>query len=744
MRSKSPRHAQREGREQLAQWLNPRHIVLSVVALIGGLILSFVVFYGSSAFAMVRDANRMLDAGEDLANSALGCGGGDVAKSATELVSASRSLRDEMSSAKWTWLAERTGYESDLAAAREMTDSIGTLVDGPFTDLLNLAKQLQGFLMKDGTVDVSPLMKMPDIVKQAHTDIADQLTQLKAIDTPRISKIAQLLQIEQDALATADSTLGEYDQLVNLMPQLLGADGERTYLVLVQNPAELRSSGGMVGTVAPITADNGKVTIGDFATSGDWDIPDEPMDDLVLKERDVFGTTFDQYPATTTIDPEFERVAKLNVYLWKHQKGNEKKNVAGVIALDPVFLQSLLGATGSVSLSDGTTLDGTSTVSFLLDKLYREHSDFAEQNKYVSEAAQEIMTHVLGNVGPSSASALLKAIRDTSANGHLKLWMKDDAEQEALIDTGLIDDKASGQLSADETIPQSGIYLSELQMGKQDWYLRTTTTVTKTCGDELAADKAAATGSLNDAITQPVQGTQLGQYTEDQLGDEYTVTFTMKNTLTAKQAAELPDFVTGGQQSDEDPRGGMKYRVVITAPYGGEITTVQADADTWRINAASLYDRQYVVYDQQWIAPGETLTLSYTVRVSAKAAQALDVVTTPIVNADGIEIGSNGKVTDECPAEKRGGAATSDTTSDGSSDGTDGSGTTANGSGAADGTSGKSDTADKNSGSSDSSSSSGKGSSSSTGKSPGGGLDSLSQLTGQIECPVSRKQFSFF
>lgn len=744
MRSKSPRHAQREGREQLAQWLNPRHIVLSVVALIGGLILSFVVFYGSSAFAMVRDANRMLDAGEDLANSALGCGGGDVAKSATELVSASRSLRDEMSSAKWTWLAERTGYESDLAAAREMTDSIGVLVDGPFTDLLNLAKQLQGFSMKDGTVDVSPLMKMPDIVKQAHTDIADQLAQLKAIDTPRISKIAQLLQIEQNALTTADSTLGEYDQLVNLMPQLLGADGERTYLVLVQNPAELRSSGGMVGTVAPITANNGKVTIGDFATSGDWDIPDEPMDDLVLKERDVFGTTFDQYPATTTIDPEFERVAKLNAYLWKYQKGNEKKNVAGVIALDPVFLQSLLGATGSVSLSDGTTLDGTSTVSFLLDKLYREHSDFAEQNKYVSEAAQEIMTHVLGNVGPSSASALLKAIRDTSANGHLKLWMKDDAEQEALIDTGLIDDKASGQLSADETIPQSGIYLSELQMGKQDWYLRTTTTVTKTCGDELAADKAAATGSLNDAITQPVQGTQLGQYAEDQLGDEYTVTFTMKNTLTAKQAAELPDFVTGGQQSDEDPRGGMKYRVVITAPYGGEITTVQADADTWRINAASLYDRQYVVYDQQWIAPGETLTLSYTVRVSAKAAQALDVVTTPIVNADGIEIGSNGKVTDECPAEKRGGAATSDTTSDGSSDGMDGSGTTANGSGTADGTSGKSDTADKNSGSSDSSSSSGKGSSSSTGKSSGGGLDSLSQLTGQIECPVSRKQFSFF
>ena len=183
-----------------------------------------------------------------------------------------------------------------------MLASVDTLVNGPFTDLLNLSKRLQGFSLKNGSVDVSALMDMPDIVKQAHKDISQQLTKLNKVPTPSAAKVATVLETEKAALKTVDSMLGEYDGLINLLPQLLGEDGKRTYLVMVQNPAELRSAGGMVGTIAAITADKGTITIGDFATTSGWDIPEEPMDDTVLKERQVFGGTFDQYPATTTID----------------------------------------------------------------------------------------------------------------------------------------------------------------------------------------------------------------------------------------------------------------------------------------------------------------------------------------------------------------------------------------------------------------------------------------------------------
>lgn len=652
-----PHHTGRRGREILSKRSPIATGVFLTCLGLFAVVMTIAAVYGASALKMKGDVDRIIASSQNLANSALGCGGdASISDSARELVRSTQSLRDEMGAAKWTWLAEKTGYSSDLAAAREMLDSVGTIVDGPFADMVNVSQQLQGFEMQDDTVDVSPLMTLPDIVKKAHTDLGDQVKQLESIPTPRLTQVADVLETEKTVLRTADSTLAEYDDLINLLPQLLGKNGSRTYLVLVQNPAELRSSGGMVGNAAAVTADNGKVHIGKFASTIDWTIPDNPLDDQVNKERVVFGSTFDQYAQTTTIDPDFKRVAQLNKYLWLHQKGNEGKNLVGVLALDPVFLQSMLAATGNVTLSDGRVLDGTSTVPFFLSDLYTDYPNFEEQNRYTEEAATQIMNNVLGGANTTNVSAMLKAVRDTTANGHFKLWMADDAEQAALINTGLIDDKASGELSADAATPESGIYLSELQQGKQDWYLRTTTTVKKTCGD-LVSNTALNSGVINDSIKTPAMNTTLNQYPEDQLGDEYTVTFTLKNTLTEEQANSLPDFVVGNGDDQVEVRGGMLYRVVLTAPMGGEITAVQADLSptaTHQVaNNPDLYDRQYVTFDQDWIKPGEEKTISYTVRVSKSAKSALNVVTTPIVGADGIETGSKGAVDDACPTESR-------------------------------------------------------------------------------------------
>ena len=37
-------------------------------------------------------------------------------------------------------------------------------------------------------------------------------------------------------LKSVDKMLNEYDELINLLPQLLGENGERTYLVAIYNP----------------------------------------------------------------------------------------------------------------------------------------------------------------------------------------------------------------------------------------------------------------------------------------------------------------------------------------------------------------------------------------------------------------------------------------------------------------------------------------------------------------------------
>ena len=46
------------------------------------------------------------------------------------------------------------------------------------------------------------------------------------------------------------------------MPSMLGANGTRRYLLLVQNNAEIRPTGGIAGSFAILKADKGKLSMG--------------------------------------------------------------------------------------------------------------------------------------------------------------------------------------------------------------------------------------------------------------------------------------------------------------------------------------------------------------------------------------------------------------------------------------------------------------------------------------------------
>src|SRR4029078_8331162 len=46
-----------------------------------------------------------------------------------------------------------------------------------------------------------------------------------------------------------------------LPPPMRGADGKRTYLVMFQNNAEIRATGGLPGAFATLTADHGRLSL---------------------------------------------------------------------------------------------------------------------------------------------------------------------------------------------------------------------------------------------------------------------------------------------------------------------------------------------------------------------------------------------------------------------------------------------------------------------------------------------------
>ncbi|BAQ32475.1 DUF4012 domain-containing protein [Bifidobacterium scardovii] len=735
MRPIAPKHITHTGHGNLSEAVTPKRVALFVLSLLAGAALSVVGIYGISALVMLSNVSRLVDASENLANTALGCGGDkDISSAAKELVSSTRGLRDELNRPQWTFFRDHTAYGADIDAARAMLDSVGNLVDGPFTDAANLAGSLSGFSMQDKTVDLSALTAMPKIVKQARADIKTETAKLNTLQQPTLGVTSKLLNAGKSGLASVDTLLDEYDELVNLIPQLLGENGARTYLAVIYNPAELRSGGGMVGNIAAITADHGKVTIGDFTATTNLKYADQPFDDENVQEAEVFGEWIWKYPQTTTMNPNFRRAAITLANLWKSQEGHENADVSGVLALDPVFLQSLIGATGSVKLSDGKVLDGTNTVKFFLDELYSQHPDFEEQNAYTNNASKEIMTSVFSGMDGSSLSGVLKAIRDSSADSHFKLWMQQDEELAALVQTRILDANVAGLLPGDEATPVSGVYLNEMTASKLDWYLDMKVKITKTCGDTFAGNQTY----LDDSLQAPAMSTVLGGIAEQDLGDEYTVVVTLHNTMTKQQAKELPTFVTGSSGS-----GSMWLTTILMAPAGGEITSIAYDNASYDTNGI-VADHQFVVLNSaDGLAPESTTTIAYTVRASEKATSNLSVATTPIISQTGTYTGT-GEVIDECggnvpdAAEDAliGTGSAGETGSDGidgtgtDGNGTDGNGTDGNGSTDANAGAQGSTSEDKNS-----TNTSGSGGS-------GGALDSLDKLKGQIECPVDFKKLA--
>ena len=229
---KTPQHVGGNGRSLISRTPIWARVVVVLLLTLLASVTCVGTLYAASVSRMATDAQRVLTSAESLANSALGCGSDkSLSDISQELVNATNDLNAELNGPQWDFFRDHSRFGSDITAAREMLASVDTLVNGPFTDLLNLSKRLQGFSLKNGSVDVSALMDMPDIVKQAHKDISQQLTKLNKVPTPSVAKVATVLEAEKAALKTVDSMLGEYDGLINLLPQLLGEDGKRTELL---------------------------------------------------------------------------------------------------------------------------------------------------------------------------------------------------------------------------------------------------------------------------------------------------------------------------------------------------------------------------------------------------------------------------------------------------------------------------------------------------------------------------------
>ena len=501
----------------------------------------------------------------------------DDAKKIDELCS---SMKKETSSPVWTMASFIPVYGGDINAARTMVDALSDVSSGALVPMAdNLAQATPGKLFQDGTINVSALQAVADSLSDSSKAFKSANEKIQGIGDTHIAQVTELVDKAKDGFATLNGAVDAAEKVAPVLPQMLGANGQtRNYLLYAMNNVEIRACGGFGGSQGLISVTDGQMSIGEFVPRIGLS-EDEAVESVDEEDEALFGNHSNLYNSGNTYSPDWPRNSQRVAALWKSQYGQD---VDGVVGIDPVFLQYLLGLVGNVSLPDGTVVDGTNAAKVLMHDVYWNYP-VEESDGIFASVASAAFDKILGGIGDFDVTKLVGAFERCAEEGRLIAWMRNDDEQNAIKETGI--DASLPDPDDPSADPVAGVYFNNLSFSKLDWYLN--------------------------ADTQIGQGVKNGDGT-----CSYRITVTLTNIMTQEEAGKLPDYVAAG--ASDAARDDERLNVSVFAPTGGNISDLTVEGTQFGLGAATWHGIPFYSGTVDLHA-GETTTITYTLTTSAEA-----------------------------------------------------------------------------------------------------------------------------
>src|SRR4051794_916528 len=263
-----------------------------------------------------------------------------------------------------------------------------------------------------------------------------------------------------DLIGGLHSTIARASQAAKLLPSMLGADGTRRYLLVIQTNAEARGLGGLRGVFAVVRAKNGKIGFEKFGN--DTDITGAAHVDLGRDFRQWYSPfEVESSFVNSTASPDMPSDARIWMSMWHDQTG---ERLDGAIATDPVALSYLLKVTGPLKLSDGTVVSSANLVQIAESRAYARFRDTPARKRFFVQLGRETAHHVLHGAG-GHGTALLEALDRSAGERRLLVWSAHPAEEAQLAPTTL------GGLLPRGPAPFSALVVNNGAGSKLDYYL---------------------------------------------------------------------------------------------------------------------------------------------------------------------------------------------------------------------------------------------------------------------------------
>lgn len=414
-----------------------------------------------------------------------------------------RAAKEVVDEPLWSMAGYIPFVGENFSAVTEVTRSAHDVVNLGLVPLAQVMDtfNLENFLPSSSGTDLEPLVGAAPLVSSAAYAVSESAERLDGIDT------SSLLPQVTEPLVAARERLHRITDLLNgardaalLAPGMLGADGPREYLLMVQNNAEVRASGGIPGALAVLRLDDGRLTLEAQTSATDLG-PMVPPIPVEREQEQIYTRRAGTFMQDVNLTPDFPTSAGLAQAMWERKTGQQ---LDGVLSLDPIALSYILDVTGPVNLSQPdivalgrtglpTQLTGRNVVQTLLSDVYSKIERPTLQDAYFAGVAQEIFAALSDS--KADAKGLVKGLARGAEEGRVHIWSGRPNEQ-SIIEGH----RVSGAISGQSVAPaEFGVYFNDGTGAKMDYYVKRTVQFVKQCAHDDYEEVTVRVTSINTA-----------------------------------------------------------------------------------------------------------------------------------------------------------------------------------------------------------------------------------------------------
>ena len=331
--------------------------------------------------------------------------------------------------------------------------------------LYSLAKQSVN-QVKEISVELNSPSLVPKKLKKHLISLNQSIYKIDAALSSPIWKPVVVITRQSERVANLRELLQQGQEFLSIATSILGLEGNRRYLLVFQNPAEARGTGGIIGAYAKLEVSKARVKVLSMGSNASL----KQMNDSPVFISNDFKNVYGSDPGiwqNSNMSPHFPYGARIWLGLWRNQYG---ENLDGVIAVDPFVLSQVLKVIGPIVMPDGTEITAENVATQTLSTVYqRFQSDNSQRKNYVVHIAQLTLERILA--GGYSKIDLAKALATPARDGRVLVYSVHVDEEKVIANSIL------GGFLSEEPNNEFRAVIENTAGNKMDYYLDRSVTV---------------------------------------------------------------------------------------------------------------------------------------------------------------------------------------------------------------------------------------------------------------------------